>query len=312
MQCETSQDNVDHYRTMFESRISPKEMKNEKKTKQDCHMVLLYGRSCQEVCGTQMRISKQYHATAGGGNIHSLCWWPSIKEEFKSVWESSHIHFTSEYKQHLGLFQHSDFAGDFEVSKSTSSGTLCKFGSRTLVPVSWMCKKQTCVSRSSTELEIISLNATSRMDGIPAHNLWDLFFDVLHLKSNRKQQLKHERKNPTLVVWHCYVISMYKQFIWRCIESKFEFNVATWCFAKNEAKQHRGWRGLFEKSLAGNHLKERHLETRSKCCQRSFKGNTYDLVPGSLSVEQNQRKQEKELKFTRGAFIISQYLRFLS
>ena len=122
-----------------------------------------------------------------------------LKEEFKSVWESSHFHFTSEYKQHLGLFQHSDFAGDFEVSKSTSGGTLCKFGSRTLVLVSWMCKKQTCVSRSSTELEIISLNETSRMDGIPAHNLWDLFFDVLHLKSNRKQHFKHGRKDPS----HC-------------------------------------------------------------------------------------------------------------
>ena len=47
--------------------------------------------------------------------------------------------------------------GDFEDSKFTSSGTLCIFGNHTFVPISWMCKKQTAVSHSSTESEIISL-----------------------------------------------------------------------------------------------------------------------------------------------------------
>ena len=77
----------------------------------------------------------------------------------------SNIHHTSEYRQYchlgntaeqcrLGLFQNSDFAGDLEDSKSTSGGTLCIFGSHTFVPISWMCKKQTSVSHSSTESEI--------------------------------------------------------------------------------------------------------------------------------------------------------------
>ena len=50
----------------------------------------------------------------------------------------SNIHHTREFKQYchvgktaqhcrLGLFQDSDFAGDFEVSKSTSGGVLCIF-----------------------------------------------------------------------------------------------------------------------------------------------------------------------------------------
>ena len=74
----------------------------------------------------------------------------------------SKIHHTCEYKQYrkvgntakqcrLGLFQDSDFAGDLEDSKSKSGGTLCVFGSQTFVPKSWMCKKQTSVSHSSTE-----------------------------------------------------------------------------------------------------------------------------------------------------------------
>ena len=79
----------------------------------------------------------------------------------------------------LGPFQDSDFAGDLEDSKSTSGGTLCVFGSHTFVPISWMCKKQTSVSHSSTESEIISLDTGLRLDGLPALELWDLIVSVL-------------------------------------------------------------------------------------------------------------------------------------
>ena len=102
----------------------------------------------------------------------------------------SYIHHTCEYIEYcyvgniakqcrLGLFQDCDFAGDLEDSKSTSGGTLCIIGSHTFVPISWMCKKQTAVSQSSTESEIISLDAGLRLDGIPALDLWDLIVLVL-------------------------------------------------------------------------------------------------------------------------------------
>ena len=102
----------------------------------------------------------------------------------------SYIHHTCEYKQYchvgntakqyrLGLFQDSDSAGDFEDSNSTSGGTLCIFGSHTFVPTSWMCKKQTSVSHSSTESEIISLDVGLRFDGLLALELWDLIVSVL-------------------------------------------------------------------------------------------------------------------------------------
>ena len=74
----------------------------------------------------------------------------------------------------LGLFQDTDFAGDLEDPNSASGGLLCIFGSHTFVPISWMCKKQTSVSHSSTETEIISLDAGLRLDGIPVLDLWDL------------------------------------------------------------------------------------------------------------------------------------------
>ena len=78
----------------------------------------------------------------------------------------------------LGLFQDSDSAGVLEDSKSTSGGTLCIFGSHTFVPISWMCKKQTAVSHSSTESEIISLDTGLRLDGLLALELWDLIVSV--------------------------------------------------------------------------------------------------------------------------------------
>ena len=43
-----------------------------------------------------------------------------------------------------------------------------------------MCKKQTSVSHSSTDAEIISLGSGLRMDGIPALDLWDLVVKVIH------------------------------------------------------------------------------------------------------------------------------------
>ena len=101
----------------------------------------------------------------------------------------SYIHHTCGYRQYchvgnnakqcrLGLFQDSDFARDLEDLKSTSGGTLCIFGSHTFVPISWMCKKQTAVSHSSTESEIISLDTGLRLDGLPALELWVLIVSV--------------------------------------------------------------------------------------------------------------------------------------
>ena len=110
----------------------------------------------------------------------------------------SHIHHTNDFRQNchvgntaqhcrLGLFQDSDFAGDLEDSKSTSGGVLCIFGSRTFVPLSWMCKKQSSVSHSSTESEIISLDAGLRMDGLLALDLWDIVIEVLRSTNNHVQ-----------------------------------------------------------------------------------------------------------------------------
>ena len=94
----------------------------------------------------------------------------------------TYIHHTNDHRQYghvgntaqhcrLNLFQDSDFADVLEDSKSSSGEILCVFGSRTLVPISWISKKQTSVCHSSTESEVISLDTDMRMDRIPALDL---------------------------------------------------------------------------------------------------------------------------------------------
>ena len=101
----------------------------------------------------------------------------------------SYIHHTCEYRQdchvgntakqcRLGLFQDSDFAGDLEDLKSTSGRNIVHFWKSYIVPTSWMCKKQTAVSHSSTESEIISLDTGLRLNELPALELWDLIVSV--------------------------------------------------------------------------------------------------------------------------------------
>ena len=68
------------------------------------------------------------------------------------------------------------------------------FVSHTFVPISWMCKKQTAVSHSSTESEIIFLDAGLRFNGIPALDLWDLIVLVLGITTQT-----HDRTGQPVV-----------------------------------------------------------------------------------------------------------------
>ena len=177
-------------------------------------MVKRNGGSCKEMCGAILWVSKQDDSTTPQVRSQivlkcldlarigrpDILW--SLNKLARSItqWTKacdkrlnrliSYIHHTCEYKQYcyvgniarqcrLGLVQDSDFAGDLEDSKSTSGGTFCVFGSHTFVPISWMCKKQTSVSHSSTESEFISLDAGLRLDGLSALELWDLIVSVL-------------------------------------------------------------------------------------------------------------------------------------
>ena len=239
-QCEVSQNIVDNYRTMFESRISAGGLEklpfsqNTRISSWSYDMVGHAKKCVERYCELANKTTQQLYKvstpciddhhfkeeeTKSVGELSTTCsqivlkclylarigrpdilW--SVNKLARSItkWTKAcdkrlnrlitFFHHTSEYKQYchvgntakqcrLGLFQDSDFAGDLEDSKSTSGGTLCIFGSHTFVPMSWMCTKQTSVSHSSTESEIISLDTGLRLDGLPALELWDLIVSVL-------------------------------------------------------------------------------------------------------------------------------------
>ena len=81
----------------------------------------------------------------------------------------------------LALFSDASSAGDLRDSKSTSGAFLALVEPNTFVPLTWMCKKQGAVSHSSSEAEVVSLDAGVRMEGIPALTLWEQVIEVLCL-----------------------------------------------------------------------------------------------------------------------------------
>ena len=115
----------------------------------------------------------------------------------------SYIHHTCEFKQycHVGIQNNNAGEDRFttlilpeiqKTQKSTSGGLLCIFGSHTFVPICEICKRQISVSHSSTEAEIISLDAGLRMDGIPVLDLWELVLEVFDSSPNQFNNTKDQ------------------------------------------------------------------------------------------------------------------------
>ena len=73
----------------------------------------------------------------------------------------------------LGLFSDADFAGDRADMRITSGAFLALYGPRGLFPLSGLSKKQTAVSHSTVEDDIVAASHALRTSGLPALELWD-------------------------------------------------------------------------------------------------------------------------------------------
>ena len=112
---------------------------------------------------------------AADKRLHRLmCWMEHTKDWVQTCWVGDPIASCC-----LMLFADASFAGDTTDAKSTSGGYLCLCGPRTFVPITWLCKKQTSVSHSSSEAEVVALDAATRMEGIPALLLLEQFTTTL-------------------------------------------------------------------------------------------------------------------------------------
>ena len=89
--------------------------------------------------------------------------------------------FVGDEAQHCDpvLFSDADFAGDMVTAKSTSGCYLAIVGPNTFAPVTASCKKQTCVSHSSTESEIVAAEQGIRTEGLQVLAFWELVTELL-------------------------------------------------------------------------------------------------------------------------------------
>ena len=103
----------------------------------------------------------------------------------------------------LFVYSDEDFVGDKESSKSTTGIFMAPTGPNTFFPFNAAPKKQTCVSHSTPEAEIVAANAAVRLEGLPALQLWDIVLErkviATLLEDNQATvQILKSGKNPAL------------------------------------------------------------------------------------------------------------------
>ena len=179
-QCEVSQDIVDNYRTMFESRISAGRLE-----KLPFPPNIRISSWSYDMVGHAKKCVERYFELANRTTLQSICSmhrWPSFqRRRIEICWRivTSMLSNCSEMLI-LGKNWKTWYLPEIlRIQNLLRVEHFCVFGSHAFVPISWMYKKQTLVSHSSTESKIISLDAGSRLDQIPALDLWDLIVLVL-------------------------------------------------------------------------------------------------------------------------------------
>ena len=113
----------------------------------------------------------------------------------------AYIHSTTHYRlvgvikdnpQDL-LYADADYAGERDA-KSTSGGFLVLKGPNTHVPLAWLSKRQTSVSRSTTEVKVVSLTFSLYQEGLPSLTLWEC------LLGRPVELVLHEDNQATILV----------------------------------------------------------------------------------------------------------------
>jgi len=79
---------------------------------------------------------------------------------------------------YLAAFTDASHADDAHDSKSTTGGVMAIVGPKTFVPLVAICKKQTAVSHSSTEAEMIALETLLRTEALPALAFWQVIYEL--------------------------------------------------------------------------------------------------------------------------------------
>jgi hypothetical protein len=105
----------------------------------------------------------------------------------------------------LKLYVDADFAGDRINAKSTNGGFLCLSGPNTFFPLQWISRRQTSVSRSTTESEVVSLAHSLFLEALPMCDMFDCILgrDVeLEVLEDNEATIKIVRKGYSSKLRH--------------------------------------------------------------------------------------------------------------
>ena len=126
----------------------------------------------------------------------------------------------------LTLFSDADCAGCLDAAKSKSGVLIALTGPNSFFPLNAVSKKQSCVSRSTPEVEIVAADLAIRTEGLPAPQLWDLVLErptefafqednqatIQILKIQTNSTLRHlNRTRRVNVSWLCEVFRNLKE-----------------------------------------------------------------------------------------------------
>jgi len=165
----------------------------------------------------------------------------------------------------LELYTDSDFAGDLETMRSTSGVFLVLVGRNSFFPLHATSKRQSCVSHSTTEAEIVAADLGHRVTGLPALCLWDTLFQrkvechsmednsamIRILETGKNPQLRYMgRTHKVNVAWLAEVIKE-KSFLLKYVISELQCgDIFTKVFLS--ADKWRQVRGLIGHVLSSN------------------------------------------------------------
>merc|ERR1712004_273133 len=90
------------------------------------------------------------------------------------------------------LFADADFAGCTDTQRSTSGLHLAIRGPNSCFPIAGVSKRQTCVSHSTPEAEMVSMNHALRHCGLPCLDLWHVLLPQAMIK------VVESGRNPTM------------------------------------------------------------------------------------------------------------------
>ena len=151
----------------------------------------------------------------------------------------------------LSLYSDADFASCKDTSKSTSGVFISLEGPNTFLPLNAISKKQTVVSHSTPEAEIVAANLALRAEGLPALQLWDTILNrkvkiqvfednqatLQIMKSGKSSALRHlNRTHRVNLAWLAEVFKDNEQVdLFYCITSEQCADIMTKAFSNAES-----------------------------------------------------------------------------